>query len=71
MKYLNSGAGLAEFFDGESKLVSISKNFWSDRRTLNGHETINMICKGQLDGVARGGVVAQNNFVSQLFGIAG
>ena len=29
-----------------------------------------MMRKGQLDGVAQGDVVAQNNFVSQLFGIA-
>ncbi|MEL7085978.1 MAG: DDE-type integrase/transposase/recombinase [Cyanobacteria bacterium P01_A01_bin.3] len=46
------------------------KNFWSAQRTLRGYETINMIRKGQLNGVARGDVVAQNDFVDQLFGIS-
>ncbi|MGK7910180.1 MAG: IS6 family transposase [Synechococcus sp.] len=46
------------------------KSFWSAQRTLRGYETINMLRKGQLEGIARGDVVAQNNFVDQLFGIA-
>ncbi len=46
------------------------RDFWSAQRTLRGYETINMIRKGQINGVCRGNVVAQKNFVHQLFGIA-
>ena len=35
--------------------------------SLWGYETINMIRKGQLGGIARGDVVAQNNLVARLF----
>jgi hypothetical protein len=41
------------------------------RRTIRGYEAMNMIRKGQVEGVERGDVQAQTEFVSQLFGIAG
>src|SRR5512134_575765 len=39
-------------------------------RTLRGYESMHMIRKGQVRGVARGDVVAQSRFIAQLFGIA-
>ncbi len=39
-------------------------------RTIQGYETINMIRKGQIEGVKKGNIVAQNQFVAGLFGLA-
>ena len=44
-------------------------SFNTARRTLRGMEAMNMIRKGQVQGVAKGNVRAQTEFVSQLFGI--
>lgn len=44
------------------------KSFNSARRTLSGIEAMNMIRKGQVEGVG-GNVRAQVEFVSQIFGI--
>lgn len=38
--------------------------------TLRGYESMHMIRKGQVRGVARGDVVAQSRFIARLFGIA-
>jgi transposase, IS6 family len=46
------------------------KSFNSARRTLSGIEATNMIRKGQVQGVERGDVRAQVEFVSQIFGLA-
>jgi transposase-like protein len=46
------------------------KSFHSARRTLSGIEAMKRICKGQVQGVERGDVQAQVEFVSQVFGIA-
>jgi transposase-like protein len=40
------------------------------RRTLRGFEAMNMIRKGQVQGIAKGDVRASIEFVSQIFGIA-
>jgi IS6 family transposase len=45
------------------------KTFNSARRTLRGIEAMNMIRKGQAQGVERGDVRAQVEFVSQIFGL--
>ncbi len=45
-------------------------SFHTARRTLAGFEIMNMIRKGQVDGVARGDVIAQRNFLAQIFSIA-
>ncbi|MBD2157642.1 IS6 family transposase [Leptolyngbya sp. FACHB-16] len=45
------------------------KSFHSARRTLSGIEAINMIRKGQVQGVERGDVRSQVEFVSQIFGL--
>jgi IS6 family transposase len=43
------------------------KSFNSARRTLRGIEAMNMIRKGQVQGVEKGDVQAQTEFVSQVF----
>jgi transposase-like protein len=45
-------------------------SFNTARRTLKGFEAMNMIRKGQVQGVAKGDVRASIELVSQLFGIA-
>ena len=46
------------------------QSFHTAHRTLRGIETLSMIRKGQVHGIAKGDIVAQNTFVDQLFGIA-
>jgi transposase-like protein len=45
-------------------------SFNTARRTLRGYEAMNMIRKGQLQGVAKGDVIDQVEFVCQIFGVA-
>ena len=45
-------------------------SFNTARRSLRGFEAMNMIRKGQVQGVAKGDVRASIELVSQLFGIA-
>jgi hypothetical protein len=46
------------------------KSFNTARRTLRGYEAMNMIRKGQIQGVEKGDILAQVEFVSQIFGVA-
>ena len=46
------------------------ESFNTARRTLKGYEAMNMIRKGQVQGVAKGDSRAQVEFVSQIFGVA-
>lgn len=49
------------------KLVNPSlgfKTFHTARKTIIGYETMNMICKGQVNGVSKGDIVGQVNFIS-------
>ena len=39
-------------------------------RTLIGYETMNMIRKGQVDGVAKREILGQVKFVAQIFEVA-
>ena len=39
-------------------------------RTLQGYETMHMIKKGQMEGAEKGNIIAQNQFIAGLFGIA-
>ena len=39
-------------------------------RTLRGYETVHMIRKGQMEGVEKGDLKAQNAFIAGLFGLA-
>ena len=38
-------------------------------RTIQGYETMHMIRKGQIVGVGKGNIQAQNQFVAVLFGL--
>ncbi len=45
-------------------------SFNTARRTLKGYETMNMVRKGQIQGVEKGDIKAQVEFVSKIFGVA-
>jgi len=45
-------------------------SFNSARRTLRGIEVMNMLRKGQVQGIDKGDVRSQIEFVSQIFGVA-
>ena len=44
--------------------------FSTAQRTLQGYEAMHMVRKGQIEGIAKGNVLAQNQFINQLFGVA-
>jgi len=44
-------------------------SFNTVRRTLRGYEAMNMIRKGQINGVEKGDIQAQVEFVYQIFGV--
>lgn len=55
------------------KLVNFGlgfQSFYTARRTLIGYETMNMIRKGQVDGVAKRDILGQVKFVAQIFEVA-
>jgi len=39
-------------------------------RTIQGDEAMHMLHKGQIEGVAKGDVLAQNRVINQMFGVA-
>jgi hypothetical protein len=45
-------------------------SFNTARRTLRGYEVMNMIRKGQINGVEKGDILGQVEFVDQIFGVA-
>ena len=45
-------------------------SFETARRTLQGFEIMNMIRKGQVQGVAKGNITGQVTFIASLFGVA-
>jgi len=45
-------------------------SFNTARRTLKGYEIMNMIRKGQIEGIKKGDVKGQNEFIENLFRIA-
>ena len=45
-------------------------SFNTARRTISGYEAINMLRKGQIEGVGKGDILGQVRFVSNLFKIA-
>jgi IS6 family transposase len=38
-------------------------------RTIQGYETMHMIRKGQIEGIGKGNIQAQNQFIAGLFGL--
>ena len=45
-------------------------SFNTARRTLSGYEAMNIIRKGQIQGVEKGDILGQVEFVYQIFGVA-
>ncbi len=71
VKYLNNTVEQDHRFI--KRLVNPGMGFGSfntARRTLRGYEAMNMIRKGQINGVEKGDIRAQAEFVSQIFGVA-
>jgi transposase, IS6 family len=44
--------------------------FATAQRTIQGYEAMHMFRKGQIEGIAKGNVLAQNYFINQLFEVA-
>jgi len=44
--------------------------FHTAQRTIQGYEAMHMLHKGQLGGLAKREVLAQNRVINQLFGVA-
>jgi transposase, IS6 family len=44
-------------------------SFWTAQRTIQGHEAMHMILKGQGEGIAKGDVLAPNCSIAQMFGL--
>jgi transposase, IS6 family len=44
--------------------------FQTAQRTIQGYEAIHMLGKGQIEGLAKRDVLAQNRLINQLFGLA-
>lgn len=45
-------------------------SFNTARQTLKGFEAMNMVRKGQVQGVAQGDSVGQAQFIAAIFGVA-
>lgn len=55
------------------RLVNVGMGFGSfntERRTLRGYEAMNMIRKEQIQGLEKGDISSQVEFVSQIFEVA-
>jgi transposase, IS6 family len=44
--------------------------FSTAQRTIQGYEAMHMFRKGQIKGIPKGNVLAQNSFINRLFGVA-
>jgi transposase, IS6 family len=44
--------------------------FTTAQRTIQGYEAVHRLRKGQLEGIAKRDVLAQNRIINQLFGVA-
>lgn len=45
-------------------------SFYTAQRTLKGFESMNMLRKGQVEGVGKGDVTGQISFINEIFGVA-
>lgn len=69
-KYLNNRIEQDYRFIKRLTLPGIGfHSFNTGRRTLSGYEAMNMVRKGQVQGVERGDIMATVGFVSQIFGL--
>jgi transposase, IS6 family len=44
-------------------------SFQTAEQTLQGYECMNMIRKGQIQGIAKGNIQGQMTFIAHLFGV--
>jgi transposase, IS6 family len=44
-------------------------SFRTARRTIQGYEAMHMIRKGQVEGIAKEDILAQNRGIAQMFGL--
>ena len=44
--------------------------FHTAQRTIQGYEAMHMLRKGQLEGIAKRDVLAQNQVINHMFGVA-
>jgi transposase, IS6 family len=44
--------------------------FPTAQRTIQGYAAMHVLHKGQLEGLAKGDILAQNQVINQLFGLA-
>jgi transposase-like protein len=44
--------------------------FATAERTIQGYEAMHMLRKGQIKGIAKKDILAQNHVINQLFGLA-
>jgi IS6 family transposase len=44
--------------------------FLTAEQTIQGYEAMHMLRKGQIEGLAKGDVLAQNHVINQSFGLA-
>ena len=71
VKYLNNL--VEQDHRGVKKITNAAlgyKSFYTAWRTIRGIETMRMIYKGQVKGVSKNDVLAENKFIDYLFGIA-
>ena len=71
VKYLNNMIEQDHRFI--KRLVKAGMGFFSVEsacKTLQGYESMNMIRKGQMHGVVKGGITGQVTFIARLFGVA-
>jgi transposase-like protein len=71
VKYLNNTVAQDHRFI--KRLVNSGMGFESfntAKRTLRGYEAMNMVRKGQIQGVEKGDILAQAEFGSQIFAVA-
>jgi len=55
------------------RLVNSAMGFWSfntARRTIKGYEIMNMMRKGQIQGLVKGAVTDRVKFIAEIFGVA-
>lgn len=46
------------------------QSFSTAKNTISGYETMHMLRKGQVKGIAQGDVLSEIKFISSLFGVA-
>jgi hypothetical protein len=44
--------------------------FHTAQRTIQGYEAMHMLYKGQIEGMAKRDILAQNRVINQMFGLA-